>query len=290
MKMLVIGGSGQVGSAICRLGQSHYEVVSTYQTKKQPDLAYEQRQLDLASGKAGQLIAEVKPDLVFLCASYTNVDGCESDVERSYGANVRGVEDVIGACLENSARLVYYSTDYIFDGIAGPYTEESKPSPVCVYGRHKLLAEEAVRSRLPDSLILRTTVVYGPEPQGKNFVLRLIANLRSGQTVNVPIDQVGNPTYNPSLAQVSLKLLEAAPGIYNTAGVERVSRYDFALETCRVFGLDESLVIPVETAKLNQTAKRPLAGGLLMDKVESLFPGTLIGYREGLRELKKLID
>lgn len=287
MKILVIGGSGQVGSAICRLSRSD-QVISTYLSAKQEGLAYHQSQLDLASGNAAQFVESIAPDVVFLCASYTNVDGCEADPERSYLTNVQGVEDVIAGCRKVSSRLVYFSTDYIFDGLAGPYTEECEPSPVCVYGEHKVLAEQAVKSQLADALILRTTVVYGPEPQGKNFVLRLIASLRAGQSWNVPIDQLGNPTYNESLAKVSLLLLGAPPGIYNTAGLERVSRYHFALAVCRVFGLDQSLVIPVETDKLNQKAKRPLAGGLLMNKVEKLFPGSLIGYHDGLRELKEL--
>lgn len=144
---------------------------------------------------------------------------------------------------------------------------------------------------LADSAVVRTTVVYGPEVQQKNFVYRLIKTLGAGETLKVPADQVGNPTYNPNLAQAVVELGQIKlTGIFNLAGGERVSRYDFALEAARVFNLPADLILPVTTASFNQPARRPLEGGMKLEKAKSALKTELIGYRMGLRLFKDLMD
>ncbi len=293
MRDLVIGASGQVGGALLDfLNKSHLNknggnAVGTYYLHNPPHFPL--RPLDITSGGAVQsLLEELCPRHVYLPSSYTNVDGCEEDQERSYLVNVIGVKNVVAACRRIGSKLIYFSSDYVFDGKAGPYLETSPPSPISVYGRHKVEAEELVSS-LSGSLILRTTVVYGREWQGKNFVVRLLKTLLDGKTMSVPDDQVGNPTFAPSLAEVAARLAERSDcsGVFNAVGKDRVSRYEFAREAAYVFGLDTELVLPVSTESLKQKALRPLSGGLVMDKVEQLFPGILVGYREGLKILHR---
>lgn len=297
MKSFVIGASGQVGGAIVSSLEEKssleqikdQEVVGTYALNRPEhlDLVH----LDItSSADVDELLAVEAPAHVYLCSSYTNVDGCERDEARSRQVNVDGVVSVVAACRRYGHKLIYFSSDYIFDGKDGPYTEKSSANPISVYGRHKVEAESHVQD-LPESLILRTTVVYGQEWQGKNFIARLIKTLKDGQGMSVPDDQVGNPTYAQSLGAVSCLLAQNKhSGIFNVAGVSRVSRYQFALDAAEIFALDGRLLKPVSTAQLGQPAARPLSGGLVMDKVLALYPGSLPGHKEGLALLKKQLE
>jgi len=137
-----------------------------------------------------------------------------------------------------------------------------------MYGRQKLIAENIIAMRLTNYIIIRTTIVYGWERQGKNFVLRLIRTLQNNQEIKVPTDQIGTPTYAPYLAKTSVQLAESkVKGIYNIAGKDLVNRYDFACEVAKIFKCDKSLIIPVKTNDLHQPAVRPLNAGLKINKV-----------------------
>jgi dTDP-4-dehydrorhamnose reductase len=178
---------------------------------------------------------------------------------------------------------VYFSSDYIFDGLAGPYKEDDPANPICEYGRQKVIAEHYISLNAQDYLIIRTTVVYGWEHQGKNFIYRLLNTLRAGQRLPVPLDQIGNPTYAPNLSEATIKLsLTGARGVYHIVGPERVNRYEFAREAAKVFKLDESLLQPVTTPELQQIAPRPLNLGMAIDKVTAVLNFPLLDYKTGL--------
>lgn len=277
---MVIGASGQVGGALFSLlADAGLEPIGTYKQNRLPGLGL---QLDLESADAAPIIESHAPRRIYLTASYTNVDGCELDEARSYKSNVLAVERVVQACRKLGARLIYFSSDYVFDGLAGPYDEEAPTAPISVYGRHKVEAEQLALS-LPDSVVVRTTVVYGPEVQGKNFVYRLLNTLSSGQVLRVPDDQIGNPTYNRNLAEAAIELGESGlTGIFNLAGPDIVSRFEFARAAAQVFNLPSDLIEPVSTAGLGQAARRPLSGGLTVAKAKSALKTGLIGYMDGL--------
>ena len=287
MKSYIVGASGQVGGAIYNAliaSQDESLVVGTYSKNKPPHL--ELCHLDITDEKACLKLLDGEAGHVYLASSYTNVDGCEKDPEFSHLVNVQGASYIVEAARKFAHKLIYFSSEYVFDGKDGPYDEEALPSPISVYGRDKVEAERLVLS-LADALVLRTTVVYGREWQGKNFVLRLIKTLREGNAMMVPFDQVGSPTYAPSLAEAAIALARCGEkGIFNTAGQSRVSRYQFALDAAEVFALDGSLIKPVSTESLKQPAARPLEGGLVVDKILKLFPGFLPGHKEGLGLLK----
>ena len=236
--------------------------------------------------KVGELIRTLHPLIIYLPAGLTGVDYCEAEPRATYAINVTGTANVARAASQMDARLVYFSSDYVFDGVAGPYHESDEPQPVCEYGRQKQQAERLIAELVRDPLIIRTSGIYSWEPQRKNFVCRLLDALRSQQHLPVPTDQVGSPTYAPDLAEAVLGLLaHGARGIYNVAGRAPVSRCDFAVAAARVFDLKEDLIVPVQTGQLRQRARRPLNAGLQVEKAEALLGVELLSYREGLRAM-----
>jgi len=279
---LVIGASGQVGEHLLHtLHARGLNATGTYFSHAVPDM----EALDVRdAAKVLGLLKRVQPQVVYLPASLTNVDWCETNPAEGYAINVRGVHHVVQAANEIGARLVYFSSDYVFDGGDGPYREEAPVNPLCEYGRQKVMAEHAVALHAREALIVRTTVVYGWERQGKNFIQRLCDTLRAGQTIRAPVDQIGSPTYAPDLASAAVELAQAgAHGVYHVVGSELADRYEFACEAARVFELDGRLIQAVKTDELKQTASRPLRAGMCIDKVSARLGRPLLSYRDGLR-------
>lgn len=285
MRILVVGASGLVGTALMREFSLVGETAGTFNQYPAEGLI----PLDIGDADAvAALTEELTPQIILQPASLTNVDYCETHSQQAWRINVQGTRHVAEAVGRLGAKHVFFSSDYVFDGAAGPYSEEDPPSPRSVYGRTKLAAEQLIRELAPDHLIIRTTVVYGWEHQGKNFVTRLLQNLQQGQDVRVPEDQVGSPTYVPNLAQAVRELVqEGKRGTYNLAGCQLADRYDFALAVARAFGLRGDLIRPVATAQLNQAAPRPLQGGLRIDKALRELKTPLLGYHEGLEAMRR---
>jgi dTDP-4-dehydrorhamnose reductase len=161
----------------------------------------------------------------------------------------------------------------VFDGRGGPYDEERPLHPLSAYGRSKAEGEAAVREADPTALVVRTTVVYGPEAHGRNFAYQLATRLGRGEPMPVPADQVSSPTYNRDLAAALVRLLDGGvSGVLNVAGPEVVDRADFARRLAVAMGLDPSLVVPRTTAELGQVAPRPLDAGLDVTRLRALLP------------------
>lgn len=282
MTALVIGASGLVGGALLdALAAVDVEGVGTYAGHARPGL----RPLDVRDPAAVRALAnETRADVMYVPASLTNVDYCETHPEESYAINVDGVRHVVAT----GRRVVYFSSDYVFAGDNGPYREYDPVNPLCVYGEHKLQAEQVLPR---NALIIRTTVVYGPEWQGKNFIYRLCSTLRDGQRLRVPHDQIGSPTYAPNLARAVVALERAGcTGMYHVAGPQRISRYELALAAAEVFGLDARLIDSISSPELRQAARRPLDAGMISDKAAAQLPFALVGYREGLRLFRAALE
>jgi dTDP-4-dehydrorhamnose reductase len=281
---LIIGASGQVGEYLMRgAASAGFTAVGTYQSHPVADF----QRLDIRRPAEVQaLMTALRPSVVYLPASLANVDYCELHPAEGFAVNVEGVRHVVRQANEVGAKLIYFSSDYVFDGQAGPYREDDSANPVCEYGRQKLLAEHHVALHAQNYVIVRTTVVYGWERQGKNFIYRLLDTLKAGRILKVPVDQVGSPTYAPNLAQAVVELaLGDAQGAYHVAGPQRANRYEFACEAAHVFGLDKGQIEAVATSDLGQTAARPLDAGMLMDKASAKLTIPLVGYQEGLRAM-----
>ena len=283
MKALVVGAAGQVGGALMeRLGAE--ACAGTYFETPFPDGV----RFDIGSGEPATLITRTRPDVVFVAAGMTHVDRCESERDMAFRINCDGPGALAAAARAGGARTVYYSTEYVFDGQHGPYSEEDEPHPVSVYGESKLAGERAVLDADPAALILRTTVVYGPEEQGKNFVYRLVAHLREGSEIRVPADQISSPTYNRDLASASVALvLQGATGIVNVVGPEILSRAAFAERIARALDLDPAPMRAVSTRSFGPgSAPRPLRAGLRVDRLT----GCGLGMRNVEMTLRDWID
>lgn len=239
------------------------------------------------------VIAAAAPDVVVHTAALTDVDGCERAPDRARAINVEGTANVADACARAGARLVQLSTEYVFDGRAGPYEEGDPPNPLGVYARTKLESERVVAARCADWAVARTTVLYGYAPNVRpNFVLWLLDQLARGQRVRVVADQIGSPTLANNLAEMVLALaMGGSQGVYHTVGRSRLDRYRFARLAAEVFGLDANLIDPVTTAELNQPAPRPLGAGLSVTRFRHDFPAVrVLTAREGLGRLREQLD
>ena len=289
MRALVIGASGQVGAALGeRLSARGHSWIGTYAGTPHPGLV----PLDITDARATRrLIDEAAPDWIFCAGALTHVDYCEEHPDEAFRLNRDAPGVVAQAAAEREAGIVYYSTEYVFDGEAGPYAEDDPVRPLSVYGQSKLEGEGAVRQANPRAAIVRTTVVYGPEPQGKNFVYQLLRRARAGEPMRAPADQISSPTYNVDLAAASIELAERGlAGVYHVAGPDVLDRHAFARLVCRVFGLDERALAPVPTSALGQRAARPLRAGLRMDRARALLAAPLRGPEAGLRAMRAAIE
>lgn len=267
MRVLVIG-IGLLGSKILKIKKDH-ELHGTFHTNP-PNMKGELYRLDITQKNSVlDLVSKISPDVSILTSAFTNVDGCEKERETAYKVNVAGPENVAMACERTGSKLIHISTDYVFDGKKGLYTERDSPNPISYYGKTKLLGEEKVKEVLEDYVIARTSVIYGME--NKNFATWIIDELRNGNKIRIVTDQYVSPTLNTDLAEQLYALIERdAKGLYHTAGGERISRYDFAVKLAEVFGLNKSLIIPIKTDELNWVAKRPKDSSLDVGRINGI--------------------
>ena len=288
MRALVIGASGQIGAAVVtQLTARGHAVVGTHGRVPQPGT----RPLDLRDATAtADLVEASAADWVFCPGGLTHVDYCEDHRDEAFRVNRDGAAVAARAAAKRGAGFVYYSTEYIFDGLRGPYTEDDPARPMSVYGESKLAGERTAVAENARTLVVRTTVVYGPEPQGKNFVYQLVRRLRSGERMRVPTDQVSSPSYNVDVAAASVELAERGlTGVFNIAGRHLLDRHAFARLACDVFALDGALLEPVATAELNQRAARPLRAGLRIDRIQSTLSYEPRSPDGGLRAMRRAI-
>ena len=289
-RALFIGASGQIGAALAsHLRAAGHDATGTHANAPQPDTL----PLDITDEAATRdLIARVAPDYVFCPAGLTHVDYCEDHEADALRANRDAPAAAARAAAALGAGFVYFSTEYVFDGAAGPYGEEDTPRPISVYGASKLQGEDAVRVANPRALIVRTTVVYGRDPQGKNFVYQLRRRLAAGERMRVPVDQTSSPTYNADLAAAVVELVERdVTGVINVVGNAVLDRYAFAQLACETFKLDPALLDPVETVRLGQRAARPLHAGLRIDRARSLLRSTALrGPVDGLGAMRDALQ
>jgi len=207
------------------------------------------------------------PDVVLHFAAMTHVDGCELNPDKAVKINVNGTRNILK---EFRKKIIYVSTDYVFDGQDGPYKEEDIIHPINVYGQTKLDGEILVKEMSSDYVILRTNVVWNI---GGNFQASfadwLIRELTIGNPVRIVTDQYNNPTHTEALHSAIMELLnQDASGVYHYGSKNVLNRYEFARLIANVYELDESLIIPISTKELNQPAKRPLKSGLKTDKIQ----------------------
>ncbi len=274
MKILVTGSNGLLGQKLVHKLSTDPEVelIATARGDNRLKKAngYLYRSLDITNeSEVAQTIAEVKPDVVINTAAMTNVDACEADKEGCDKLNVDAVQYIVDACVKHKVHLVHLSTDFIFDGEDGPYTEDAEPNPLSYYGESKLKAEKIVEGSNVKAAILRTVLVYGiaEDMSRSNIVLWAKGALEKGKEINVVDDQFRSPTLAEDLADgCILAAKQKATGVYNISGKDQMSVIELVRAVADHWNLDKSIILPISSTTLNQVAKRPPITGFVLDK------------------------
>lgn len=277
MKILVTGANGQLGREINKQFSAHHELILT-------DID----RLDITNHKlVKEFFAQTKPQAVIHCAAYTNVDGAEADYDGAFKVNVIGSQNLASQCLEHHARMVYISTDYVFDGNTDQaYCEFSLTNPQSVYGKTKLIGENLVQKILPRHYIVRTAWLYG---DGNNFVRTMLKLAKEKEGLQVVHDQTGSPTYTKDLASVIFRILDTnAYGVYHASCNGQCSWYEFAVKIFELKGISIP-VQPVPTEAFPRPAKRPKHSVLRNYMLEMSIGDTMRNWEEALKEYLDLI-
>lgn len=238
------------------------------------------------------MLRRQRPELVINCAAYTNVDGAESNRDAAFAVNAQGAANVARACAEISARCIYISTDYVFDGEKPePYVEDDLPHPLGSYGASKLEGEKLTLSGATDSAVIRTSWLYGSA--GRNFVSTMLRLAGERDQLRVVSDQVGAPTYTRDLARnvVAVAASELC-GILHVTNSGACSWFQFAREIFALAGYDPERVVPISSAEYVAAALRPansrLASTPLPGNVALPLPHWTDALRRYLSEIGKL--
>lgn len=257
MRLLVAGASGLVGGEVARRAAERGHQVAGAARKVEGEAA---RALDLMDrAQVERAVAELQPDAVFICSAWPHVDGCEQDPARSERENVGTVANVLAAVRGSPARVVFYSSDHVFDGTKPEHLESDPVHPLSVYARDKRRAEELLLSR-PGSLVARTAWVFGEERRRKNFMYRVISLAREGRPLLVPALQAGCPTWARWLADATLELLErGVDGVVHLTGGELLTKAEWAAMLVKQLQLPALEIREVSPAEAGQVAPRPLS-------------------------------
>lgn len=282
-KILVTGHRGQLGTDLMAILSGTCEVVGV----DLPELDIRERDAVMDT------VRHEQPQVVIHAAAYTDVDGCESDQETAMAVNSEGTRNVARACAEIGARMIYYSTDYVFDGKkASAYVEDDIPNPGTVYGQSKLAGERAVQEQVDHHLILRIAWVYGR--QGNNFVKTMIrlgqqqleksSRREKATPLRVVDDQFGNPTWTVEICRQTSALLETdLKGVYHSTSGGEVSWYRFSQDIFESLGMEID-VQPCTTEEFPRPAPRPERSSLENVRLKTAGLNRMRGYHEALTE------
>ena len=284
--LLITGASGLLGSKIVKLAKRKYEVIPTYNTRPlHPDSI----KLDITNqNQVSDIFDQLKPEMIVHTASETNVDRCETQKQQAWKINVEGTRNIALACSKIGAKLVYISTDYVFDGEKGSYTEQDEPNPINYHGLTKLEGERQIISHCRNYVILRTSVLYGWHPWKQNFVTWIINTLKQNKELTVVEDHYNTPTLADNLAEMALETVQKdLRGVYHASGSQRISRYEFARQIAKAFNFDQNLVKPIKMSQLTAwIAKRPRDSSLNTDKIQKQLKTKPLNITEGLNRMK----
>lgn len=293
MKILVTGANGLLGQHLVRMliETAAYEIIATGRgISRIPfvvDERYQYLSLDITNGMEVATFIELnQPDIIIHTAAITQVDECETNPVSCWNTNVTATRFLISAAESTGARFIYISTDFVFDGLSGPYKETDIAEPVNYYGSSKLAAEKAVKESKLNWCIVRTVLVYGNILVGNrsNIVSWVKENLAAGKIIKVVSDQWRTPTYVGDLAKGILLAVEKnATGIFHISGAEMLSPFDMADATAEYLGLNKALIEKVDASVFIQPAIRPAKTGFIIDKARQQLGYEPIEFADGLK-------
>jgi dTDP-4-dehydrorhamnose reductase len=277
-RALVTGGGGQLASDL------ELQLADGWETAAPP-----RAELDVTDDSAVEsAVADLRPEVVFNCAAYHNVDACEPNEDLALAVNARAVKRLAERCAAIGARLVHLSTNYVFDGTrAEPYTEEDLPNPRSAYAISKLAGEHAALAYCPSALVVRTAGLYGlhgSASKGGNFVTRMIGRARDQGEIGMVADQRLTPTFTADLATALIEAIETdVGGVLHLTDSGECSWYEFTVAIMELAGI-EGRIEPVETTRPPGGADRPLNGVLVSERADKLGLAHLRDWQEALRD------
>lgn len=319
-QIVIIGGTGQIGHRFIESflkSDRKYQILATSRkvTNERPDsdlaktvinkinnwqkssiskLKWVQFDLDSSNESLDKSIQELNrnldlklPTVFIIAAAFTNVEACEMDPEKCNRINRDNTLKLLNFANSIKSKIIFNSTDYVFDGKSGPYFEHEKRNAISVYGNSKVAIEEWLEKNTSNSLIVRTTGVFDYIPGTKSFVMQMLDYWKLGQRTKVPSDQFSNPIWAKDIVTATNKLIEKdSKGIFGVGGGSYLARSEFAKLISEVFGYGANLIDPIKTSDLNQKAKRPLMGGLKNDKLINAIQWQPMTARDALVHLR----
>ena len=294
MKILLTGANGLLGRHLVKkLAEKGYEVIATAKGESKINSIGNGKvkflSLDITDGAAvNKLMNEVKPDVLLHTAAMTQVDECELNKIDCWNTNVTATRFLIDSAKETKSRIIFISTDFVFDGLHGPYKEEDEPNPVNYYGSTKLAAEKAVIQSGLDWAIVRTVLVVGNTEDGQrqNILTWVKEKLEKGETIKVVDDQVRTPTYVEDLADGIILILEKkSKGIFHIAGKDTLTPYQIARQTAEFLKLNSKLIEKSDASNFTQAALRPPTTGFKIDKAKNELSYQPHSFNEILKEV-----
>ena len=284
-KLLIIGGSGLVGSTLLQYASPNYSIHFTYNTNKITFDNINSTQINLLGNQKMiiDLIKEVQPDIVVNTAAHSSVDLCETDHSIADKLHVDITQDITQVCKDIDSKLVYISTDAVFQGeLHKKYTELDQPNPINYYGKTKLQAEQITLNASSKNVVLRTAVIYGWHKKSR-FTNWIIQTLKENHIVDPFIDQYNTPTLVDDLAKSLLSIFEKnISGMFHATGKSCLNRYEFALVLASTFGLDKKLIKSVTSKEKKQDAPRPTSTCLDSRKLEKLIDFNFSDIQSGV--------
>lgn len=290
MKILITGSNGLLGQKLIKLlgNKPDIELLATSKgaNRVSNQEGYQYQSLDITNQqKINAVFDAFKPDTVINTAAMTNVDACEDNKELCWDLNVNAVKYMIVAAEKHNSHLIHLSTDFVFDGEAGPYKETDQPNPLSYYGKSKYEAEKLLQASNIKWAIARTIIVYGiaENMSRSNIVLWAKEALEKGNPLTIVDDQFRSPTLAEDLAMGCWLIAEKeAQGIYHISGKDLMSIIDLVYAVADFYGLDKSIISPIKSSLLNQAAKRPPKTGFILDKAINDLEYSPCSFKEGL--------
>jgi dTDP-4-dehydrorhamnose reductase len=288
MRIFITGGVGMLGSALVKkLASKGHNVAIAYREHK-PFFDVKGHEIDIRDSKIKDVIKAEYPDWVIHTAAVTDVDLCENNKELAKSVNVDGTKNVVDACKEAGANILFVSTTFVFDGSKRIHKEDDLRKAVNYYAQTKIDAEDIVKnSKLKKWIIVRPDQTYCWHPFQKNFVISTLSKFHKGEPFKVFDDWFNHPTFAEDLAEIIIVLLEKGEtGVFNTAGSTYLNRFEWAKMIADVFKKDKNLVSPSKSAGVNLPAKRPNVH-VDLSKIEKVIGRKPIGVLEGMKLMEK---
>jgi dTDP-4-dehydrorhamnose reductase len=286
--ILITGASGTLGWALARRLSRKCRVIGTYFSHARVPDGVAPVRMDLADPPSvDDALKTHRPSVIVHAAAMTDPDACERDPGRARAVNLAGSARLAARAGEIGSVLVFISTDLVFDGTRGHYSETDEARPLSVYGETKLEAERL----FVGGVVMRSSLVYGwGSPVSGTFFSELYGNLKAGREMRLFTDQMRNPVSEDDLAWAVLLAIERdLAGLYHVGGVEALSRYDFGRAVCDVFGFDRGLLVPISMGEFEYAAGRPLDSTLDISRFTAAAAFTPLGVSEGLSRLRALL-